>query len=127
MPTVLIVDDNPDERLIFSALLEHHGYSVLTSSDGVSAVAAARYHAPAVILMDVYLPDMSGLAATEMIRALPETSAIPVICVTAFDVTSAEARSAGCQRLLRKPVSPTQLISAVSSMLEAPGPQGWSV
>ena len=117
MQTVLIVDDNADERLIFTAVLQHHGYRVLTAGDGPSAIDTAQKHAPGIILMDVYLPGMNGLAATKVIRTLPETAGIPVICVTSFDVTAAEAQGAGCQRLLRKPVSPSQLINAVSATL----------
>ena len=117
MQTVLIVDDNADERLIFTAVLQHHGYRVLTAGDGPSAIDTAQKHVPGIILMDIYLPGMNGLAATKVIRTLPETAGIPVICVTSFDVTAAEAQGAGCQRLLRKPVSPSQLINAVSMTL----------
>src|SRR5262245_16624204 len=120
MNTVLIVDDNADERLIFAAVLQHHGFSVVTANDGPGAIAASRKHTPQVILMDVHLPGMSGLDATEVIRATPETSLIPVICVTSYDVSANQARAAGCERLLRKPVSPSQLVGAVSAML--PGP-----
>ncbi len=123
MSKVLIVDDNADERLIFAALLEHHGFTVITASDGRSALHAANEHSPELILMDVHLPGMNGLAATEMLKRTPGTSNIPVICVTAFDITIAEARSAGCLRLLRKPVSPGDLIHTVSATLRSPGPE----
>ena len=120
MQTVLIVDDNADERLIFTAVLQHHGYRVLTAGDGLGAIDAAKKHTPGIILMDVNLPGMNGLDATQEIRSSPTTSRIPVICVTSFDVTVAEAHGAGCQRLLRKPVSPSQLISAVTATLTEP-------
>jgi len=122
MQTVLIVDDNADERLIFTAVLQHHGYRVLTAGDGPGAIDVAKKHTPGIILMDVHLPGMNGLDATQAIRSSPVTSGIPVICVTSFDVTVAEARGAGCQRLLRKPVSPSQLISAVTATLTEPIP-----
>jgi CheY-like chemotaxis protein len=120
MNTVLIVDDNADERLIFTAVLQHHGYLVVTAGDGEGAIDAAQNHVPGVILMDVHLPGMNGLAATQVIRATPKTAQIPVICVTSFDVTAAEARGAGCQALLRKPVSPSQLVNAVSATITNP-------
>jgi two-component system, cell cycle response regulator DivK len=120
MNTVLIVDDNADERLIFAAVLQHHGYCVVTAGDGPGAIDAAEQYVPAVILMDVNLPGINGLAATQVIRATPKTAQIPVICVTSFDVTAAEARGAGCQSILRKPVSPSQLINAVSATITNP-------
>ena len=123
MPKVLIVDDNADERLIFATLLEHHGYAVVTADDGPTAVTAARQHVPHVILMDVNLPGMSGLTATELIRTMPETADIPVICVTSFDVTIEEARRSGCQRLLRKPIAPAHLISTVDTIIRPLGPK----
>jgi CheY-like chemotaxis protein len=72
MNTVLIVDDNADERLIFAAVLQHHGYRVVTAGDGEGAINAAQQYAPAVILMDVHMPGINGLAATQVIRTHPD-------------------------------------------------------
>lgn len=122
MAKVLVADDNADERLIFAALLRHHGHEVMTASDARSAIVAAREHKPSLILMDIHLPGMSGLQATEALRSIPETADIPVICVTAFDIHPRDARSAGCERFLRKPISPAELMSTVDLLLDGPHP-----
>lgn len=115
-----MVDDNADERLIYSALLHYHGHEVLEAHNAQVGLDTARRTIPAVILMDVHLPDMNGLRATEILRSIKETSGIPVICVTGYDVMPAAARAAGCADFLRKPVSPPDLIRSVAAVLSRP-------
>jgi CheY-like chemotaxis protein len=116
---VLLVDDNPDERLIYSSILLHHGHHVDEAGDAISALELARNSSPDIILMDVHLPIMNGLLATEILRELPETTRIPVICLTGYDVSAQDADAAGCVRLLRKPVDPKRLVEAVDSVLRS--------
>jgi CheY-like chemotaxis protein len=114
---VLLVDDNPDDRLIYSSILLHHGHEVDEAGDAIHALELARNAAPDLILMDVHLPIMNGLLATEILRELPETSRIPVICLTGYDVSASAAISAGCVRFLRKPVEPKKLVDTVAAVL----------
>src|SRR5262245_50039903 len=115
---VLLVDDNPDERMIYSSILLHHGHQVDEAGDAISALELARNLVPDVILMDVHLPIMNGLLATEILRELPETSRIPVICLTGYDVRASDAMSSGCARLLGKPVEPKKLVDAIAAVLQ---------
>src|SRR5688572_16061756 len=120
MARILVVDDNADERLIYSALLHYHGHEVVEAPTGHAGVETARRMMPAVILMDVHLPDIDGLKATERLKGMKETSKIPIICVTGYDVIPSAARASGCVDLLRKPISPGDLIRSVAKVLGDP-------
>ncbi len=113
MARVLIVEDDPDQREVYAALLYYNGFDVLQAGTAGRGVELARQDRPDAILMDVILPDMDGIAATTLLRAAPETAKIPVICMTAFDVGLERATAAGCQDLLRKPVNGHTLVKAI--------------
>ena len=119
MGRVLVVDDNADERLIYSAVLKHHGHEVEQAGDGAGAVELARSLIPDLIVMDVHMPVMDGLLAAQAIRAHQATSGIPILCVSGYDVYPSQAAAAGCSRFLRKPISPKVLIEAVGALLDA--------
>ena len=120
---ILLVEDNEDNQEIYRAILTHHGYAVLQAWDGERGVTMARDHGPDLILMDLSMPRIDGLAATRMLKADPVTSAIPVIALTARstgeDRRSAEA--AGCASFLSKPVEPRKVVAEVRRVLEAAG------
>jgi CheY-like chemotaxis protein len=118
MGRVLVVDDNADERLIYSAVLKHHGHEVEQAGDGVGAVELARSLIPDLIVMDVHMPVMDGLLAAQAIRAHQATAAIPILCVSGYDVYPSQAASAGCTRFLRKPISPKMLVETVGALLD---------
>jgi two-component system cell cycle response regulator DivK len=115
--TVLIVDDNQAQREMYRRLLDERGYTVLEAGSATEAFSIARCGRVSLILMDVYMPDINGLLATEMLKADPETSAIPVICLTAFDIAGELATAAGALRLLRRPIPPKMLARAVEDAI----------
>jgi CheY-like chemotaxis protein len=81
---ILVVDDSPIQRKIYTAVLKASGYEVLTAENGVQGVEMALHHAPALILMDISMPEMDGLTATRELRQYPEMAQIPILAVTAY-------------------------------------------
>ena len=118
-PTVLIVEDSEDTRHVLSLELRHRGCRVVTAADGFGAVETALAARPDLILMDLNLPGLDGLAATERIREHVELSAVPVIAVTAFDTYGIReaALEAGCQQYLLKPLDAGALARALRKAL----------
>jgi two-component system cell cycle response regulator DivK len=96
--TVLIVEDNDLNMKLFSDLLEAHGYATLKTASGVEAMEIARAHRPDLILMDIQLPEVSGLEVTKWLKQDEELKTIPVIAVTAFAMKGDEERirEGGC-------------------------------
>ncbi|MEX2283053.1 MAG: response regulator [Gemmatimonadota bacterium] len=124
MGRVLVVDDNADERLIYSAVLKHHGHEVEQAGDGAGAVELARSFKPDAILMDVHMPVMDGLLASQLLRAQADTAGIPILCVTGYDIHPSQAAAAGCNGFLRKPIPPRMLLDAVAALLGQQADQG---
>lgn len=123
MATVLVVEDNPDERQICSAVLYYNGFDVIEASTGEAALELARKHHPAVIIMDVRLPGLDGLLVSEILTSSDDTSQIPIVCVTAYDVDRGRAETAGLKGVLRKPVPPEVLVKKVRTLADNSGPQ----
>lgn len=120
---VLIVEDNQDNRVIYSALLEHHGYAVICAHDGVEGLECARRHKPDLVLMDLMMPVMDGWEATQHIRSEEELSGIPVVALTAHaDVTERTWREAGFNAFLSKPIEPSRLVQELHPFLEKENP-----
>ncbi len=107
----LVVEDFEDSRFMMRRLLELAGYSVLEASDGEQAVALAVQEQPALILMDLSLPKLDGLAATRQIRQHTDVSKIPIVAVSAHDspASRTEALAAGCDEYVTKPIDFDQL------------------
>jgi two-component system, cell cycle response regulator DivK len=107
----LVVEDFEDSRFMMRRLLELAGYSVLEASDGEQAVALAVQEQPALILMDLSLPKLDGLAATRQIRQRRDVSGIPIVAVSAHDspASRTEALAAGCDEYVTKPIDFDQL------------------
>ncbi len=106
--TVLIVEDNELNMKLFRDLLEAHGYqTVRHTSMGFEALDLVRTLRPDLILMDIQLPQVSGLDVTRWIKVDPELRAIPVVAVTAFAMKGDEERirEGGCEAYLSKPIS----------------------
>ncbi len=102
---VLIVEDYADSRDVLKLLIESFGYEALTATNGKDAVQIAKKESPAVILMDIALPEMSGLQATEIIRKTADISNIPIVAITAYGlVIDKEAIQAGCNEVINKPL-----------------------
>ena len=115
---VLLVEDTEDNRLMMRRLLELSGYRVSEAVNGVEAVKAAEQETPNIILMDLSLPIVDGLAATRRIRQLPEMAEVPIIAVSAHDTADfhAEALAAGCDAYITKPIDYTELEDLISDL-----------
>jgi two-component system cell cycle response regulator DivK len=113
--TVLIVEDNELNMKLFRDLLEAHGYQTVGTSNGREALRLAREHRPALILMDIQLPEVSGLEVTRWIKDDAELRATPVVAVTAFAMKGDEERirEGGCEAYLSKPISVGKFIETV--------------
>jgi two-component system cell cycle response regulator DivK len=121
--TVLIVEDNELNMKLFNDLLEAHGYATLKTSHGIEAMELARAHKPDLILMDIQLPEVSGLEVTRWLKADEELKSIPVIAITAFAMKGDEERirEGGCEAYMSKPISVSKFIATVKTYLEADG------
>jgi two-component system cell cycle response regulator DivK len=117
--TVLVADDNPDQRALYVDILSHAGYSVIQACDGEEAIAKARQDRPALIIMDVTMPGTSGWNAVRAVRDQLETRDIPVIVITGLAGTRDRDASfaAGSDAYLSKPVSPRRLLEEVRRFL----------
>ena len=113
--TVLIVEDNELNMKLFRDLLEAHGYNTAGTSNGFEALDLVRTLRPDLILMDIQLPQVSGLEVTRWIKDDPELRAIPVVAVTAFAMKGDEERirEGGCEAYLSKPISVGKFIETV--------------
>jgi len=118
--TILIVEDNELNMKLFNDLLEVQGYRILQTGNGSDAFNLALEHKPDLILMDIQLPEKSGLEVTREIKAEPSLRDIPVIAVTAFAMKDDEARirAAGCDDYLAKPISVTGFLEKVKRVLQ---------
>lgn len=116
---VLIVEDNELNMKLFNDLLEAHGYLTLQTKDGVDALRMARQHRPDLILMDIQLPEVSGLEVTKWLKDDDDLRAIPVIAVTAFAMKGDEEkiRDGGCEAYIAKPISVASFIRTVERFL----------
>lgn len=113
--TVLIVEDNELNRKLFNDLLEAYGYRTLKAVDGRGVPDLVRKERPDLVIMDIQLPDISGLEVTRTLKADPDVKAIPVIAVTAFAMRGDEKKAleAGCEAYLSKPISIQSFIETV--------------
>ena len=116
--SVLLVEDTEDNRMMMRRLLELSGYRVSEAVNGVEAVKAAERETPNIILMDLSLPIVDGLAATRRIRQLPDLAEVPIIAVSAHDTADfhAEALAAGCDAYITKPIDYTELEDLITDL-----------
>jgi two-component system cell cycle response regulator DivK len=118
--TVLIVEDQEDNRRIMRDLLTSGGFRVVEATTGIEGVAAAESHRPDLILMDVQLPGIDGYEATRQIKAQPELAQIPLIIVTSYALSGDDRKAfaAGCDDYVAKPFSPRSLLAKVRTYLD---------
>jgi two-component system cell cycle response regulator DivK len=119
MKTVLIVEDNELNLKLFNDLLEARGYNILQTREGLEALRIAREHKPDLILMDIQLPEVSGLEVTKWLKEDDELKSIPVIAVTAFAMKGDEEkiREGGCEAYIAKPISISSFLATVEKFL----------
>jgi two-component system cell cycle response regulator DivK len=122
MPRVLVVEDNPANLTLATFLLESAGYTVLSAADAESGLMLARTEQPDLILMDIQLPGMDGLAATALLKRDEATRAIPVIALTALAMGGDQERirAAGCDGYISKPMRYKEVLAAVAAQLARP-------
>jgi len=119
--TVLLVEDTEDNSFMMRRLLEMSGYRVVEARNGEEAVKTAETQDPGLILMDLSLPLIDGLAATRLIRKLPNCKHTPIIAVSAHDTADfhSEALQAGCDRYVTKPIDFSELEELIAQLLHA--------
>jgi two-component system cell cycle response regulator DivK len=113
--TVLVVEDNELNLKLLNDILEYHGYTVFTTRLGEPALELARQHSPNLILMDVQLPDISGMEAARRLKGDEQTRTIPIIAVTAFAMSGDEAKilASGCDAYVSKPFNVLEFLKIV--------------
>ena len=116
---VLIVEDNELNMKLFHDLLEAHGYDIVETRSGVDVMNLARTHRPDLILMDIQLPEVSGLEVTRWLKDDDELKSIPVVAITAFAMKGDEERirQGGCEAYLSKPISVAKFFETIDHFL----------
>ena len=117
--SILLVEDTEDNRFMMRRLLEMSGYEVIEATNGEEAVRLAQSERPSLILMDLSLPIIDGLAATRAIRKLVGFAKVPIVAVSAHDTADfqADALSAGCDSYITKPIDFSQLEILIARLL----------
>jgi len=117
--TILVVDDFDDTRLLLRTWLERKGFRVVEAADGIEAVSRAQHELPDLIIMDVQMPKLDGLAATRQIRAVKELDGVPIVAVSAYgaDLFREQALAAGCNEYVSTPFEPAALEVIIRSLV----------
>jgi CheY-like chemotaxis protein len=117
--TILVVDDFDDTRLLLKSWLEKKGFNIVEAENGNQAVSLAQQVRPDLIIMDMQMPELDGLAATRKIRSIRELDGIPVLAVSAYGEQQfrAEALAAGCSEYVSTPFEPDNLEQVINSFL----------
>jgi CheY-like chemotaxis protein len=119
-PRVLLVDDYPDAREMYSEYLQYSGFEVVEATNGIEALQSALDRAPDIILMDLSLPVMDGWEATRRLKADDRTASIPVVALTGHALAgiSEGAKRAGCDAFVTKPCLPEDLVKEIRKILD---------
>jgi two-component system, cell cycle response regulator DivK len=117
--TVMIVEDNELNMKLFNDLLQAHGITTIQTRNGLDAINLAREHMPDLILMDIQLPEVSGLEVTKWLKDDDKVKHIPVIAITAFAMKGDEERilEGGCEAYLSKPISVQKFLETVKKFV----------
>jgi two-component system, cell cycle response regulator DivK len=117
--TVLLVEDNEDNRTVYRTILEHFGYGVIEARNGEDGVRMAREDSPDLILMDISIPVIDGWEATKILKADEQTRQIPIIALTAHALATdrAKATEVGCDGYLAKPCEPRRVVAEVEKFI----------
>src|SRR5579863_7767531 len=123
---ILVVEDNELNMKLLNDVLEAHGYDVLTTGEGAVAFVWARQYRPDLILMDLQLPDMSGLEVTRQLKADADTASIPIVAVTAFAMAGDEKKALehGCDAYVAKPINLRNFLDLIAGFVGAPDNSG---
>ncbi len=114
---ILVVDDEPLNMKLFTLTLNKRGYTVLQAADGFHAFVLANEELPDLIVMDVRMPNLSGLQVTRSLKDSDHTQNIPVLIATAFLIDEEELRESGCDAYISKPFATKKFLGAIDSLL----------
>lgn len=125
MTTILLIEDQEQNRYLITYLLTAHGYTVVPATTGRDGIRLAGECRPALILLDIQLPDMDGYAVARALRADPALARIPIVAVTSFAMTGDRERTlaAGCSGYLEKPIDPDSFVADIARFLTAAPPE----
>ncbi len=120
--TVLMIEDNEQNRYLATYLLEHHGFTVVNAADGPSGVELAVTLLPDLVLLDIQLPGMDGYSVARALRRMHALRATPIVAVTSYAMAGDrdKAIAAGCDGYLEKPIDPVTFVAEISSYLAVP-------
>jgi DNA-binding response OmpR family regulator len=118
MAKVLLIEDNEDDREIYRTLLYYNGFDVVVAEDAQTGLRESAAQAFDLIIVDVMLPGMNGLVAAQRFQHNRATAHIPVICMSAHDVSPTMVRHAGAREFLPKPVTPSMLVTTIRRYLD---------
>jgi len=119
--TILLVEDNSDNRITYRRVLEHFGYTVIEALDGEEAIRLATERVPDLILMDISIPRIDGWEATKAIRADARTNRIPIVALTAHAMPADRARAGevGFASYLTKPIEPRRVVEEIERLMSS--------
>ena len=117
--TLLVIEDNAQNRYLAMFLLEQHGYQVVSAPDGQLGVETARKIAPDLILLDIQLPTMDGYAVARSLRAIPSLANTPIVAVTSYAMAGDREKclAAGCNGYVEKPINPETFVAQIEAFL----------
>jgi len=120
--SILIIEDNPENRYLATYLLETSGWTVSHAAEGADGIAAAAELRPAMILLDIQLPDMNGYEVARRLRANPATMNIPILAVTSHAMAGDRqaALAAGCSGYIEKPIDPATFVADIEGLAPQP-------
>lgn len=125
--TILLIEDNEQNRYLATFLLERHGYRVVSASDGPRGLDIARTFVPHLILLDIQLPTMDGYAVARALRRIETLRDAPIIAVTSYAMAGdrEKAMEAGCNGYIEKPIDPDTFVAEIERFaITSPSPQG---
>ncbi len=119
-PTILYIEDNPENRLLVRRILEAEGYAVTEAEDGYAGLEAARASTPDLILLDINLPEIDGYELVRRLRQLPGIASVPIVALTANVMKGDRERTlaAGCDGYIQKPIDVDTLPVQIASFLK---------
>lgn len=117
--TILMIEDNEQNRYLATFLLKQHGYEIVSAYDGPSGIAMAQTLTPALILLDIQLPGMDGYSVAQALRSIGTLDATPIVAVTSYAMVGdrEKALAAGCNGYIEKPINPDTFVSEIGKFL----------
>lgn len=117
--SILLIEDNEQNRYLLTFLLEQHGYTVMSAEDGPRGIEAAKTFLPSIILLDIQLPTMDGYSVARALRQIEDLVVIPIVAVTSYAMPGDRERAiaSGCNGYLEKPIDPETFVAEMESIV----------